>query len=191
MDVVSRVKNILLAPKTEWPAIAGEAATVSSLYNSYIILLAAIGPIALLIGFMGAGMFGGGILIAIVQYVLNLIAIFVLALIFSKLAPSFGGRDDLVQGLKLTAYASTAVWVAAIVRIIAFIPGIGLIASLVILAAAIYTIYLFYLGVSPVLGVPENKAGVFTLVAFVTAIVAYFVLMFLIGIIIGGGMRMM
>ncbi len=191
MDIVSRVKAILLTPKTEWPAIAGEAATVGSLYNGYIMPLAAIGPVALLVSFTIAGIFGSGILFAVVQYVLNLVAIYVLALIVSKLAPSFGGRDDLVQALKLAAYASTAVWVAAAVRIIAFIPGIWLVASLVMLAAAIYTIYLFYAGASPVLGVPDNKAGVFTLVAIVVTIVVYIVLVFLTRLIIGGGMMMM
>ncbi len=191
MDIVSRVKGILLTPRTEWPVIAGETATVGSLYNGYIMPLAAIGPVALLVSFTIAGIFGSGILVAVVQYVLNLVAIYVLALIVSKLAPSFGGRDDLIQALKLAAYASTAVWVAAAIRIIVFIPGIWLIASLVMLAAAIYTIYLFYAGASPVLGIPDNKAAVFTLVAIVVTIVVYIVLVFLTRLIIGGGMMMM
>jgi hypothetical protein len=191
MDIVSRVKGILLTPKTEWSVIAGETATVGTLYNGYIMPLAAIGPVALLVSFTIAGIFGSGILVAVVQYVLNLVAIYVLALIVSKLAPPFGGRDDLIQALKLAAYASTAVWVAAAIRIIVFIPGIWLIASLVMLAAAIYTIYLFYAGASPVLGIPDNKAAVFTLVAIVVTIVVYIVLVFLTRLIIGGGMMMM
>ncbi len=32
MNLVDRIKNILLAPRTEWPKIAGEPATVQSLY---------------------------------------------------------------------------------------------------------------------------------------------------------------
>ena len=44
MTIVDRVKNILIAPKTEWPVIAGETATVQSLYTGYILILAAIGP---------------------------------------------------------------------------------------------------------------------------------------------------
>lgn len=190
MDIVSRAKNILLTPKTEWPLIAGKSATVGSLYNGYILPLAAIGPVALLVGFTGHGMFGGGLLIAVIGYVLNLVAVYVLALIFSKLAPSFGGRDDQLQALKLTAYSTTAVWIAAVARILVFVPGIGLIASLVILAGGIYSIYLFYLGSPPVLGVPQDKAAVFTLVTVIVVIVVYFVLTFLIGILIGGGLRM-
>ena len=58
------------------------------------------------------------------------------------------------------------------------------------LAAAIYTIYLFYLGASPVLAIPQDKAGVFTLVAIIVVIVVYFVLTFILRLIIGGGMMM-
>ena len=46
MALVDRVKNILLTPRTEWSAIAGETATVQGLYTGYIMILAAIGPVA-------------------------------------------------------------------------------------------------------------------------------------------------
>ena len=42
--LIARVKGILLTPKTEWPVIAGEPATVADLYKGYIIWLAAIPP---------------------------------------------------------------------------------------------------------------------------------------------------
>ena len=190
MDITSRVKNILRTPKTEWPLIAGEPASVGSLYNGYIVPLAAIGPIAMLVAFTARGAFGGGIFFAVMQYVFSLISMYVTALIFSKLAPSFGGRDDLVQGLKLTAHATTAVWIAAASRILVFIPVIWVLASLLMLVAAIYTIYLFYLGAPFVLAIPEDRAAVFTLVAIVVVIVVYLVLTYLLGLIIGGGMMM-
>jgi hypothetical protein len=47
MNLVDRIKNILLSPRTEWPKIAGETATVQSLYVGYILVLAAIAPAAL------------------------------------------------------------------------------------------------------------------------------------------------
>ena len=40
--IVARAKAILLTPKTEWPVIADEPATVADLYKNYIIVLAAI-----------------------------------------------------------------------------------------------------------------------------------------------------
>jgi hypothetical protein len=51
MNLVDRVKRILLSPKTEWEVIDAEPATAAELYTRYIMPLAAIGPIAQLIGF--------------------------------------------------------------------------------------------------------------------------------------------
>lgn len=50
MDLVGRVKGILLKPKEEWQTIYGESTTIPELYKTYIIVLAAIGPAASVIG---------------------------------------------------------------------------------------------------------------------------------------------
>ena len=44
--IVARVKAILTTPKTEWPVIATEPETVKGLYLNYIVILAAIPPLA-------------------------------------------------------------------------------------------------------------------------------------------------
>jgi hypothetical protein len=95
MNLIDRIKGILLDPRNEWPKIAAEPATVQSLYTGWIMILAAIGPLALLLSMHS-------IQIAIAQYVLALILTFVLALIVDALAPSFGGTKDFVASLKLT-----------------------------------------------------------------------------------------
>ena len=45
MSLVSRVQNMLLKPKAEWGVIDAEPATVQGIYTSYVMILAAIGPI--------------------------------------------------------------------------------------------------------------------------------------------------
>ena len=45
-DIVSRVKAILMTPKTEWPIIAAETTTIADLYKNYVIILAAIPAVA-------------------------------------------------------------------------------------------------------------------------------------------------
>src|SRR5260221_6460035 len=91
MALIDRVKNILVTPKTEWPVIAGETATVQSLYLGYILILAAIGPVAMALRF---GLFGMGIGVALISYVVALIMIYLLAWIVDALAPSFGGEKN-------------------------------------------------------------------------------------------------
>ncbi|HZQ59711.1 MAG TPA: YIP1 family protein, partial [Casimicrobiaceae bacterium] len=100
MALIDRVKNIIANPRAEWPRIAEEPATVGSLFTGYILILAAIGPIAtvvrspmLLLG------------VAIVSYIIALIITVVLALIVDALAPSFGGEKNFVSSLKLVAYS--------------------------------------------------------------------------------------
>ena len=157
MSIVDRVKNILMSPKTEWPVIAGEATTTQALYTGYIMILAAIGPIALLLR--------SGIMDAITGYIVALAAPYIMALIVDALAPTFGGEKNFMQSLKLTAYSYTAVWIAGILHLL------GALGGLLSLLAAIYALYTFYLGVPVMKKCPQEKAVAYTLVVVVCGIV--------------------
>ncbi|MDQ2926864.1 MAG: YIP1 family protein, partial [Pseudomonadota bacterium] len=61
MSLIERVQSILLRPKTTWPVIAGESASVASIYSGYVCILAAIPAIAGLIGLTLIGVGGFGI----------------------------------------------------------------------------------------------------------------------------------
>ena len=172
MNLIDRIKNILVTPKEEWPRIAAEAATVQSLYLRYILILAAIGPLATFVSFAVLGL-GFGLGAAIFAYLHALIGVAIVALIVDALAPRFGGTRDYVGALKLAAYSLTALWVAQIALLI---PVAG---ALIALIGLVYSLYLFFLGV-PVLGKSTTeKALPFTIVVVVCAIVV----MYLIGLI--------
>src|SRR4051812_9445426 len=111
MNLIQRATNISLTPKSEWDVIASEPASTGDLYRSYIAPLAAIGPIASLVGLtmFGIGIpflgnyrvsFGAGLTHALTQYVLGLVSIYVIALIINALAPNFGGEKNQTQALK-------------------------------------------------------------------------------------------
>ena len=55
MALVDRVKNILLNPRQEWAVIDAEPTVPVELYKQYIMPLAAIGPVA---GMIGSTVFG-------------------------------------------------------------------------------------------------------------------------------------
>lgn len=158
MNLMDRVKGILVEPRSEWVKIAAEPATVASLYTNWIMILAAIGPIALLLSLHS-------LRLAVAQYVLSLIVTFVLALIVDALAPSFGGTKDFIASLKLTAYSYTVAWLAGIFNLVGVLGGIaGLIAT-------IYALYTFYLG-APVLNKSSaDKTVPFTFVVVLCSIV--------------------
>ncbi len=176
MNLVERAKNILLQPNAEWETISKESPAMVDLYRDYIVPLAAIGPLASIIGMSLFGIsmpFSGGtyrvplmssITHGITSYVLALVAVFVIALIIDALAPVFGGEKNQMQALKTSAYASTPSWLAGIAMLIPMLGIIGLLASL-------YSLYLVYLGLPVLMKAPKEKAIGYTAVVVVAAIV--------------------
>jgi len=187
MNLVARVKAILLTPRTEWPVIDGEAATVGSLYTGYIIPLAAIPAVASFIGLSLVGMHvlgvniqvpvAAGIKGAIARYVLSLVATYVLALIIDALAPTFGGTKNSIGALKVAAYSSTAAWVAGIFSLLPSLSILGLL--------GLYSLYLLYLGLPAVMKAPQEKAMGYTVVVILCAIVLFVLVGWLAGMVMG------
>jgi Yip1 domain len=177
--LIERAKAILLQPKETWPTIAGEAATPGDLITRYAIPLALIGPIA---GFIGGQLFGinaifatykpglmAGLSTAVFSFVSAILGLIVIALVVDFLAPKFEGQANRTQAFKLSAYSLTAGWVAGIFGLFPSLAWLGILAG-------IYGIYLFFLGATPVMKVPEEKAGGFTAVVIVATIVIMIVL---------------
>lgn len=173
--LIDRVKSILTSPRSEWPVIGSEPATVAGLYTGYFMILAAI-PAAFgfikgsLIGYGGFGVtvttpILAGLISMVIGYVLGLVVLYLMALIVNALAPTFGGQKNQVQALKAVGYAWTAAWVAGIAVIV---PWIG---WLVGLAGAIYSIYLLYLGLPHTMKNPPEKSLAYTVVTAIIAIV--------------------
>lgn len=192
-NLIARVQNILLTPKTEWPVIAAEPDTTAGLYTRYILVVSALGPVAgvlksTLIGttvpFVGTFRMGMGaaLSIAAATYVLGLIAVFLFALIVNALAPTFNSQKDSVQALKSAAYAMTAGWVGGVAQIV---PWIG---WLIGLALGIYGIYLLYLGLPHTMKTPADKAGGYTAVSVIAAIILSWVVWAIVGSIAARGM---
>jgi hypothetical protein len=172
MNLVERVKRILLSPRTEWGVIEAESATPAALYTGYVMPLAAIGPVAAIIGYSVFGLVvpvlgtyrvpvGSAVTAGIVRYVFLLIATYLLGLIIDGLAPTFGAQRNPIQALKVAAYSSTAFWLAGV---FALIPGLR---PLQILGW--YSAYLLYLGLPTLMKAPRDKAIGYTVVVTLAA----------------------
>jgi len=194
--LIARAKAILLTPKTEWPVIAAEPATVGSIYTDYAVIMAAIPAVVHFLGstligvsvpFLGTFRVGfrRGAATAILSYVLALISVFVVALVVDVLAPSFSAQKSQVQAVKTVAYAYTAGWVASIIGVI---PGLGIISALVGLG---YGIYLINAGLPFTMKCPPEKSVGYTVVTIIVAIVASFIVNWIIGMAAFGGLGAM
>ncbi|CAN5230064.1 hypothetical protein BH10PSE3_BH10PSE3_21950 [soil metagenome] len=190
-DLVGRAKRLLLSPSSEWDRIDAEPATIKGIYVGYVCILAAIPPIAGLIGgqVFGHGGFGfhfkpalvPSIIGAVVAYGLSLLSVFLIALIIDALAPSFDGQKDRLQAFKVSAYSYTAAWVFGVLGIF---PPLALIAGL----ASLYGLYLLYLGLPKLMKAPKEKAVGYTVVTILCAIVLSIVIGAITGAVAGAAL---
>jgi uncharacterized membrane protein len=192
--LIERAKNICLSPRAEWQKIAGEAATTQSLFVGYAMILAAIPAICGFIGMTMIGMtmpiignfrtpVGAGLVQLIVGYVLGLVGVFILSLIINALAPTFDGQKDSIAALKVAVYSYTPSWLAGILMII---PLLGML----VLIAALYGIYLLYLGLPALMKSPQEKSIGYTALIVVCAIVLGIIMSVIIGVVAGSGAMM-
>jgi hypothetical protein len=189
--LIERIKKIILTPKTEWPVISGEPATVKDLYIGYVLPLSAIGPVAKLIGMMVFGIstilgtfrlpIEWAISQAIVHFVLGLIGVFIVSLIIDALAPTFGGTKNPLQALKVAVYTWTPAWIAGILFLL---PSLGLLVGVL----SLYSIYLLYLGLPVLMKAPQDKAVGYTAVVIVCAFVVMLIFSVIVGVVGGFGM---
>lgn len=176
--MIGRIQRILLQPKAEWPAIAAEPATAKQTFMHWAVPLAAIPPVASLIGgqLFGYGGFGfsykpplgGALTSAVLSYAMALLGVWVIALIIDWLAPNFGATKNQDAAMKVAAYSYTAGWVAGVLMLV---PSLGIIAGLI----GLYGFYLLWLGLPVVMRAPADKATTYTAATVVAAIIVFIV----------------
>jgi len=187
MDIVARAKAILLTPQTEWPIIEAEPSSVESIYRNYVIYLAAIPAIA---GFIGMSLIGisvpvlgtvriglfVGLFGAVVSFALQLVSVYILALITDYLAPNFNGQKNFLNAFKLAAYGMTAAWLAGIFAILPLLGILGIV--------GLYSLYLFYIGLPVLMKSPQDKSLIYTGAVLVAGIAMNLVIGLIVGLVV-------
>lgn len=176
-SLIDRAKNILLSPAAQWPVINAEATSVGKLVTGYAVILAAIAPVAMLLGFLltpFAGFITGNIgfllKLLIVVYGVSLGTVLLVGLLIDALAPNFGGTKNSVQAMKLAVYSGTAFWLAAVILIIPSLWWLWLVAGVG------YGGYLLWLGLPILMRVPADKVQAYAAVVIGIWVVLFIVL---------------
>src|SRR6185436_505467 len=147
--IQTRARNIVLKPAQEWSVIAGESAEIGALLWNYAAPLSAIGPVCLALWLSRFG-FLSSLVSGVITWALGLVGLWLAAIVIEHLAPSFESHGTTIDALKLVVYASTPVWLAGVLFLVpVFSP--------LIVLAAIYAVYVFYLGLPPVMHTPKEK----------------------------------
>ena len=173
MNLIERVKNILISPDAEWQVIAEEPGDVTTLFMRYVAILAAIPALA---GFVGGSIIGmtvsvgtfrvpilAGLINMVLGYVFSFVIVYAVALIVDVLAPSFRAERNFSAALKLTVYSFTPVWLAGIFILI---PGLRFLSIL-----GLYGLYLLWTGLTPLMKAPRDKSFFYALCIVAAAII--------------------
>jgi hypothetical protein len=190
MELINRVKNILLTPKTEWLAIDAENAPHAKVFTAYVVPLALIPAAAALIGYgligysvlgVHVGSIGWGLRQAIAQYITMLGGTYLTAFVVDALAANFGAQKDFNRAFSLVAYAYTPMFAAGIFYLL---PSLSWLASL----AGLYGLYLLYIGLQPTMKAPADKQTAYFVVSLIVMVAVSAVLSFILAAILLRGM---
>ena len=174
MDILERVKNIIMTPKTEWLVIAAEEPNTAQIFKGYVLPLALIPAIAHIIGLsvIGRGMMfssSWGIAMGLIQFILAFVGVYISAYVIAYLAPRFGSQQDMGRAVQLVAYSYTPAWVAGILSIV---PALGVL----VFVGGLYGLYLVYLGLPHMMKTPQDKTIGYLVVSIIAVIVTYWII---------------
>jgi len=186
MDIINRVKNILVCPKTEWQTIEAENEPHAKVFTSYVVLLAIIPAVAAFIGYglIGYSVLGvhvsnvsWGLRQAIVQYITMLGGTYITAFVIDALAANYGAQKDFNRAFSLVAYAYTPMFVGGVFYILPSLSWLALLAGL-------YGLYLLYIGLQPMMKAPEEKQTTYFVVSLIVMVVVSVVVSAILGAIL-------
>ena len=104
------------------------------------------------------------------QFALSLASLYFVPQILAGIAPSFGGKNDPLNALKLFVFAATPAWLGTAVAIV---PFVGWLAAL---AGAVYAVYLFWKHFADALSIPEDKKVGYLIVSVIVLAVVHWVI---------------
>lgn len=174
MILMERVKAILLEPHKEWTVIDGESGDPAFLLTNYVAILAAVPAVASVVGQAVLGLpLGLALLSGVFWYVVFCAGWYVQGYVINLLAPRFAGQRNLASALKVSAYSSTASWLAGIFFLI---PALTILS-----AVGLYSLYLLWSGLPVLMKSPREKALAYTAAVVVIMMVVMVIVMVILG----------
>ncbi len=166
MNTLERIKKILTSPKTEWNIIASEETTARDVLKSYLIFVALIPAIGSFIGYgvigyknmlgVDTSLISNGVRHALISFVGIIAGTYITAQVLNRLAGKFNSAANFDKAFQLVAYSYSPMCIAGVLYIF---PSLGSIAGII----SMYGLYIFYLGITPMMKTPEEKVTAYFL----------------------------
>jgi uncharacterized protein involved in cysteine biosynthesis len=163
--MLEKTKLLFTDPKEAWQKISSETHSLNDIYINYLIPAVVFAALcrfikSSIIGYSIVGQyirvpFFAGIVSALFMIALSLLMPYLFSFVANFLAQKFSGKDDQLSVFAFFAYTSI---ISLIASPLCFIPWIGILLQFLI---GIYALYVFYLGITPMTGVPEGSRIMF------------------------------
>lgn len=148
---------------------------------SYVAVLALIPLFATLIGdlwyydvYRISDFVGYAFVYAVLLYIFDIAAVYILGVVIGTLAPSFSSSKDKIKALKLSAYLYTPAFLIAVVFLVPILDILGFLGLL-------YGLYIFYIGLPIMLGTSKDKVVPYIFVTIIAVVVIYIVFAVILG----------
>jgi hypothetical protein len=156
--VFNRAIKLILNPKAEWNIILTETSSRKSIINNYALPWMIIMVVCCFIGeslFVSRYIFSVGYVLTKAGFIfaVTYLGIYVSSLIINELTTSFSSKKDSEAVFKLVVYSCTGYFMASSLSLV--LPPLS-----ILMAFALYSLYLFWEGSTILLGTPDdNKVG--------------------------------
>ena len=164
--ILARLQLVVMDPKGVWGVAKSEDANLKSLFLDYMIVLAAVTPVCMFIGFnlLGIGSIGGGLMGMIIQYIGALVSVVVMIIAAEKLAPSFDATLTQDDSAKLVVHSFMPAMAAGVLFLLPVLAPLAII-------PAIYSLYLLWIGLKEMSTVSQEKHAIYFCVLLVSAMI--------------------
>lgn len=172
--ILSRAWGLLTDPKKEWEQIKAEETTVAHILIGYVAPLAAIPPLASLIGAYIferelAGDFGQALVRTVVTWAVSVAFVYLLGVLINTLAETFDAEKNELGADKIAAYSLTPAFLSGLFSLWPPLWWLSLFA----LAAMVF---LMYRGMPILMRAPEERALGYAATVTIAAGVSFIVL---------------
>lgn len=167
--MIHHVWGLFTHPDQEWQEIRGDKETISHMYLSHVLILAAIPVVSAYIGTTQVGWsIGGGEAVRLTQssalqmtvlsYLAMLAGIAVMGAFIHWMSRTYDARPSLTDSIVFAAYCATPLFIGGLA---ALYPNLWL-AMAVGTAAVCYTAYLLYVGIPSFMNIPKDEGFMFS-----------------------------
>jgi hypothetical protein len=189
--IFKRAIVVIKSQKSTMEGLKGERMEMSDLIT-YVGVLAVLPLVGMIIGssligysFWGVRLrlpLGDSIIGGILGYIFTIVGVLILGVLIDALAPSFSGKSNRIQALKLAACTITPGLLFGILHII---PDLGILVAL----AGLYGLYILYSGIPVMMEAPKEKVIGYTVVVIILYIIVWAIISWIPSLALPGGYR--